>query len=361
MRSVGGAGAWCERWRHDRRLLVFLRRRELRRRGRRVVLGCESRGRVERRGPPRRRYVGRVHMEPRLRRARGKCAYAGQLRRYDGRDLRDGRFRRDPTAAHGPRNRRDAVRGNRARTGLLHPPHRGRRVRGSHPRRNELGNGLSVLRHRNDVPMARRHRSGSQHDERSLPRWIGRLRECHRHGHVPRARRDRVLYGRASSGRESSLFGRGVGLHRVGVVGLGNDARRQIRAQSLRHRNVRGQPDASCGGNCERRRGLGRRLGGDLAPAIFLDATGLPVGWSLLSQMQPANVAVGAGAYFFDNGPEPAVSRARVFLPFEPPDPTIMSLQGFVLREVQAVRASRLDRVRRWQLTAQRAANPFAR
>lgn len=102
-------------------------------------------------------------------------------------------------------------------------------------------------------------------------------------------------------------------------------------------------------------------LGGDLAPAIFLDATGLPVGWSLLSQMQPANVAVGAGAYFFDNGPEPAVSRARVFLPFEPPDPTIMSLQGFVLREVQAVRASRLDRVRRWQLTAQRAANPFAR
>jgi len=100
---------------------------------------------------------------------------------------------------------------------------------------------------------------------------------------------------------------------------------------------------------------------GDLAPTIFLDAAGLPVGWSLLSPMQPANVALGATAYFFDNGPEPAVSRARVFLPFEPPDPTIMSLQGFLLREVQAVRAARLDRVRRWQLTAQRTANPFAR
>ncbi len=91
-------------------------------------------------------------------------------------------------------------------------------------------------------------------------------------------------------------------------------------------------------------------FGGDLAPTVFLDAAGLPVRWSLFSQMQAANVASGATAYFTDNLAEPAVSRALVFLSFEPPDPTLMSLSTNLLHEMRAAHAARRERARRWQL-----------
>jgi hypothetical protein len=91
-------------------------------------------------------------------------------------------------------------------------------------------------------------------------------------------------------------------------------------------------------------------FGGDFAPAVFLDAAGLPVRWSYFSQMQAANVASGATTYFTDNLTEPAVSRALVFLSFEPPDPTLMSLSPNLLHEMRATRAARRERARRWQL-----------
>jgi hypothetical protein len=91
-------------------------------------------------------------------------------------------------------------------------------------------------------------------------------------------------------------------------------------------------------------------FGGDFAPAIFLDAAGLPARWSYFSQMQAANVAPGATTYFTDSLSEPAVSRALVFLSFEPPDPTLMSLSSNLLHEMRAARAARRERARRWQL-----------
>jgi hypothetical protein len=94
--------------------------------------------------------------------------------------------------------------------------------------------------------------------------------------------------------------------------------------------------------------------GGDLAPAVFLDAAGVPVGWTLLTQMQPSNVAPGAEGYFFDELSEPAISRVQVFLSFEPPDPTIMSLPGYMIRAIQGVQAARSERARRWQTAIQR-------
>lgn len=99
----------------------------------------------------------------------------------------------------------------------------------------------------------------------------------------------------------------------------------------------------------------------DLAPAIFLDAAGVPVGWTLLTQMQPTNVASGAEGYFFDELSEPAVTRAQVFLPFQPPDPTIMSLPGYMIRALQGVQAARGERARRWQTAIQRVKSPLAR
>jgi hypothetical protein len=66
--------------------------------------------------------------------------------------------------------------------------------------------------------------------------------------------------------------------------------------------------------------------------------------------MQAANVASGATTYFTDNLTEPAVSRALVFLSFEPPDPTLMSLSPNLLHEMRATRAARRERARRWQL-----------
>jgi hypothetical protein len=101
--------------------------------------------------------------------------------------------------------------------------------------------------------------------------------------------------------------------------------------------------------------------GADLAPAVFLDSAGVPVGWTLLTQMQPSNVASGAEGYFFDELSEPAVSRAQVFLPFQPPDPTIMSLPGYMIRAIQGVQAARSERARRWHRVIERVGSPSAR
>jgi len=90
--------------------------------------------------------------------------------------------------------------------------------------------------------------------------------------------------------------------------------------------------------------------GGDFGLAVFLDATGLPVRWSLFSQMQVSNLMAGNTAYFEDDFPEPAVARARIYLPFQPPDPALASMPEDVLREVRAVNASRSTRARTWQI-----------
>jgi hypothetical protein len=99
---------------------------------------------------------------------------------------------------------------------------------------------------------------------------------------------------------------------------------------------------------------IGNVENADLAPIVFLDADGLPARWSYLTQMTSANVAPGATAYFLDDLSEPAVSRARVFMPFEPQDPSIVSQKlairpSRVLGQIQAVRASRRERAQRWQ------------
>ncbi len=97
--------------------------------------------------------------------------------------------------------------------------------------------------------------------------------------------------------------------------------------------------------------------GANLAPAIFLDGAGLPVGWALLIEELSVNVAAGSVAYFADGQDEPAVARARVFLPFQPPDPTLMSvtLPGYVLRAMQDLQRDRIDRAGRAQVARQLA------
>jgi hypothetical protein len=101
--------------------------------------------------------------------------------------------------------------------------------------------------------------------------------------------------------------------------------------------------------------------GADLAPTVLFDSTGIIAGWTFFLQMQPSNVAPGAKAYFYDTGPEPAVSRAQVFLPFGPQDPTLMSLPNAMLREFQAMQGARSARAQRWQMAQRRALGVVAR
>jgi hypothetical protein len=104
---------------------------------------------------------------------------------------------------------------------------------------------------------------------------------------------------------------------------------------------------------------VGESVNADLAPTIFLDAAGLPIRWSYLTQMQSSNVAAGETTYFVDDLSEPEASRARVFLPFEPADPSLalMSLPANLLHEVQAMRVARQELAQRWQHAVDSASN----
>jgi hypothetical protein len=97
-----------------------------------------------------------------------------------------------------------------------------------------------------------------------------------------------------------------------------------------------------------------------LAPAFYLDANGVPAGWTFLSQNQPANAAPGSTANFYTNLIfDPAVTRLQFFLSFEPPN-TFMSLPASMLRTIKDIQAARAADARLWQIATDRIANTSA-
>jgi hypothetical protein len=98
--------------------------------------------------------------------------------------------------------------------------------------------------------------------------------------------------------------------------------------------------------------GLGTaQSSGTLAPLVYLDDGGLPVGWSFAHQPQASNLEPGslASVYVGTEG-EPAVVRFQVFLPFNPPNAASATTPDDVVSHaLQAVQASRADLTRRWR------------
>ena len=101
---------------------------------------------------------------------------------------------------------------------------------------------------------------------------------------------------------------------------------------------------------------------GSIGSVVFLDSSGLPAGWTFVSQNQPANFTAGGSTSFYGSLPvAPAVSRAQVYLPFDPPNAMFMSLPGYVVKAMEEVRAARLARMQGWQAAvAWRALRPGA-
>jgi hypothetical protein len=97
-----------------------------------------------------------------------------------------------------------------------------------------------------------------------------------------------------------------------------------------------------------------------LGTGFFLDANGLPAGWLFVSQKQPANIAPGTTALFYDNLIfVPALSRLQFFLPFEPQN-MFMSLPSSMLHTMEEIHAARVADTRLWQTATDRMAKTFA-